>query len=200
MSKDMAMNRTHSFELVGIGEFSEVPAKVQSKDYPIVNKLGEALVKKALQVGVPSEFGYMDKNGVVYEKSDVYYNLNGQLVQKVNRTDKVKAFDIVDKSEAMNLLERDTSFLIASSLTALDILKEKIGNDKALKFVYKKSSVGLKFVKAYIYQLDNQLCMITGLGDRNKALEMFKSRLTQINDKKTDVLEVSANDVQINLD
>lgn len=196
------MRKTHSFEIVGIGEFNEYPAKVKEVDYPSVSKSGEALVKKAVQVGIPSEFAYMDKNGVVYEKKDVFYNVNGKLVQKVNRTEKISSFKVVEKGEAMRLLESSTSFLLPSNLTTLELFKKQVGDGMALKFVFKKSSVGFKFVNAYLFEDSNELVMVTGLGNRNTAMELFKAKRNELGSASgnSEVVEVSAEDVTPTLD
>lgn len=196
------MKRTHSFEIVGIGEFNEFPAKVKESEYPSVSKSGEPLVKKQVQVGIPSEYAYMDKNGVVYEKKDVFYNLNGKLVQKVNRTESISSFKVVEAGEVDNLLESSTSFLLPSNVTTLGNFRQKVGQGMALKFVYKKSSVGFKFVNAYVFEKDNELVMVTGLGNKSKAMEMFKAQLKEMatTGKQTEVVEVSAEDVAPTLD
>lgn len=195
------MRKTHSFEVLGIGEFNEYPIKVKEDDYLIVNKKGEELVKKTLTIGVPSEYAYMDKSGNIYKKEDVFYDYKGKLVQKIDKTKKVDKFKVVDKSEAGDLLEVSTSFLLPTSDTTMDNFKDKITNEKALKFAYKKSSVGLKQYYAFVYMQDNVLVMVTGLGKRSEAIENFKGKMNDMINKNDGELEVvSANDVALSLD
>jgi len=71
-----------------------------------------------------------------------------------------------------------------------------------MKFQYKKSSVGEKFVKAFVFGLKEELVMVTGLGNRTTALEQFtamKKKATTNNGMANEVV-VSADDVQIDLD
>lgn len=197
------MRRTHSFEIVGVGEFDEYPAKVKDTEYPSVSKEGVALVKKVLTQGNPSEYGWIDINGNTYTKEQVFYNINGKLVQKVNRTDKISQHKIVDVTQAIELLESDTSFLVAKSETALKQFKALVGEGKALKFNYKKSSVGFKWVNAFVFEMNGELVMITGMGNRTQALEQFKANKKAQKESKNgmpDVVEVSADEVSPTLD
>lgn len=195
------MRKTHTFEIVGIGEFNEYPIKVKDKDYPIVSKDGKPLVKKVIQTGITGQYGFMDSDGKIYEKEEVFYNLNGKLVQKVEKTKQVSKFDVVSKDEVYNLLESDTSVLMASNKTTLETLKSKLGNDKVLRITYKKSSVGFRFVKAYIYLEDNEVMMVTGLGSKKDALENFKMLKSQMDKgKEESEVVVSAEDIDIKLD
>jgi hypothetical protein len=197
------MKRTHSFEIVGIGEFDEYPAKVKDAEYPSVSKDGVALVKKVLTQGNSSEYGWLDINGKVYNKEEVFFNINGKLAQKVNRTDKVIQHKIVDVVNAMELLESDTSFLIPKSETALKQFKALVGEGKALKFMYKKSSVGFKFVNAFVFEIGGELVMLTGLGKRSEALEQFKANRKAQKESKSnmpDVVEINANEIMPMLD
>jgi hypothetical protein len=194
------MRRTHSFEIVGIGEFDEFPAKVKEQEYQSVNKNGEPIVKKILTQGNNSEYGWMDANGKVYRKEEVFYNVNGKFVQKVNRTDKVPAYKIVNITDAVELLESDTSFLLPRNETTLKQFNEICPEGKALKFVYKKSSVGFKWVNAFVFQISGELCMLTGLGKRTDALEQFKLSRKKAKETMPEVVEVSADEVAPNLD
>ena len=201
------MRKTHSFEIVGIGEFDEYPAKIEEKDYAMVSKDKTIVVKKVVQQGTPTEYAYVDGNGKAFSKDEVFYDFNGKLIQKVNRTDKVSKFDVVPISEAVDCLEQDTSWIIAKSKTALDNFRAKVGKDKAVKFTYKKSSVGLKFSKAYLYEQDNDLVMITGIGSRAKSQEQFKAikRLSEDVKKGKSKVEgavevVSADEVEVELE
>lgn len=197
------MKRTHSFEIVGVGEFDEFPAKVKEAEYPSVNKDGVAVVKKVLTQGNPSEYGWIDINGNTYTKEQIFFNINGKLAQKVNRTEKVTQHKIVDVIQAVELLESDTSFLLPKSETALKQFKALVGEGKALKFNYKKSSVGFKFVNAFVYELNGELVMITGLGNRTQALEQFKANKKAQKESKNgmpEVVEINADEVSPTLD
>lgn len=192
------MRRTHSFEIVGIGEFDEYPAKVKETEYVSVNKEGVPIVKKVLTQGNSSEYAWFDANGKVYPKEEVFYNLNGKFVQKVNRTDKVPNYKVVDVAEALQLLESDTSFLLPRNQTTLQHIKELIPSGKALKFVYKKSSTGFKWVNAFIFETNDELCMLTGLGKRNEALEQFKASKKQAKENMPETI-VNADEVEPDL-
>ena len=193
------MKRTHSFEIVGIGEFDEFPAKAKEPEYPSVNKDGLPVVKKILTQGNSSEYGWLDANGKVYSKEEVFYDLNGKLVQKVNRTDKVLKYKIVPITD-IELLESDTSFLLPRNSTTLDLFKKFVPVGNAIKFAYKKSSVGLRFVNAIIFMANEELIMITGLGKRSEALEQFKAYRKQSIDTMPESVEVNANEVAPDLD
>jgi hypothetical protein len=196
------MRRTHSFEIVGLGEFDEFPAKVKEAVYPTVNKDGMAVVKKVLTQGISSEYGWFDMNGKVYSKEEVFTNLNGQFVNKVERTKTIKKYDIVDFSDVGNLLESDTSFLLPKNETTLMRFKELVPDGKAMFFKYKKSSVGMKWVKSYVYLNQDELWMITGLGKKSEALEQFKAskKISKGNNGMPDEVVVSADSVEPTLD
>lgn len=201
--KIFRMRKTHSFEIVGVGTFEEYPAKVKEVEYPCVSKEGLALAKKVLTQGNSSVYGWIDVNGKTYSKEEVFYNVNGLLGQKFNKTEKVKKVDIVGVGEAIELLESDTSFLLPQNETTLDNFRKMVGEGKALKFNYKKSSVGLKWVNAFVFELKGELVMITGLGNRTKALEQFKeSKKAQSKSKSVmpDVVEISADEVSPTID
>jgi len=194
------MRRTHSFEIVGIGEFDEFPAKAKDTEYPCVNKNGMPIVKKVLTQGNSSEYGWLDADGKVYRKDEVFYNLNGKFVQKVDRTEKVPVYQLTGVSEATELLESDTSFLLPRNETTLKHFKEIVPEGKALKFAYKKSSVGFKWVNAFVFEINGELCMLTGLGKRTTALEQFKANKKKAKDSMPDIVEVSADEVTPTLD
>jgi len=194
------MRRTHSFEIVGVGEFDEFPAKVKEQEYQSVNKDGVPVLKKMLTQGNSSEYRWMDVNGKVYRKEEVFYNVNGKFVQKVNRTEKVPTYKIIEATEAMELLESDTSFLLPRNETTLKHFKDICPEGKALKFAYKKSSIGFKWVNAIVFEIKGELCMLTGLGKRTDALEQFKASKKKAKDSMPEVVEVSADEVAPNLD
>jgi len=194
------MRRTHSFEIVGIGEFDEFPAKVKEQEYTACNKSGIPVVKKVLTQGNSSEYAWFDTEGKIYRKEEVFYNVNGKFVQKVDRTEKVLNNKIVPVAEAMELLESDTSFLLPRNETTLKHFKEICPEGKALKFVYKKSSVGFRWVNAFVFETNGEICMVTGLGKRMDALEQFKASKTKAKDMMPEIVMVSADEVAPNLD
>jgi len=195
------MRRTNSFEIVGIGEFDEFPAKAEEIEYPAMSKEREPLSKKMVTKGVSSEYAWMDRNGKVYPENDVWYEINGKLVQKVDRTKKVTAFKYVEAKD-IKPLTMDSSFLLAKTETARQRLTELIKDGKALKFSYKKSSVGRKWTTAYLFEDEGELVMLTGRGDRKKALEMFKANKKQSKGKDMpgEIVVSAADEVAPDLD
>lgn len=194
------MRRTHSFELVGIGNFDEFPARVKDKEYPCVNKQGQALVKKVIAQGNSSEYAWFDANGKTYSKEEVFWSVNGKLVQKVNRTEKVSVSKLVPKEEAFDMLELNTSFLLPQNETTLNAFRAAVPQDQALKFAYKKSSVGFKWVSAFVFELNGELCLLTGSGKRSEAMEQFKSSKAKAIEAMPETVEVSADEVAPDLD
>jgi|WetSurMetagenome_2_1015567.scaffolds.fasta_scaffold274501_3 hypothetical protein len=201
------MKRTHSFEIVGIGEFDEYPAKVKKKEYPSVNKSGVALVKKVIAQGNPSEYGYLDSMGKVYAKEEVFFDLNGKLVQKVGRTEKVSPqnYKIVEQKEVSDLLDNiSKSFVLPKNETTMKAFKGLVAQDKALKFKYKKSSVGLNWVDSFMFEKDGVLMLYSGEGKESEAVEKFKALQNAVKQNKdivTDEIVVSnADDVAPQLD
>lgn len=197
------MKRTHNFEIVGIGTFDEYPAKIKEQEYKAVNKQGGILQKKEITKGMPTEYGWLDKDGKVYRKDEVFYDINGKFVQKVNRTEKVNKFDIVPVSEALDLLESSTSFLEAQNSTTLKAFDNLVAEGKAIKFVYKKSSTGFKFVKAFIFKMGGELVMVTGIGKKSDMLERFKTNKRIAKESKqemNEVVEVEADEINVQVD
>ena len=194
------MRRTHSFEIIGMGEFDEFPAKVKEQEYQSVNKSGVPVVKKILTQGNSSEYAWFDAEGKTYSKEEVFFDVNGKFVQKVNRTEKVPTYKIVSASEAMELLESDTSFLLPRNETTLKHFRELVKEGQAIKFAYKKSSVGFKWVNAFAFEINGELVMLTGLGKRSEALEQFKGSRKNSKSVMPEIVEVSADEVAPNLD
>lgn len=198
------MRRTHSFEIVGIGQFDEYPAHEKDIEYPTTTKDGKPLVKKLLTKGMPSEYGWMDNEGKVYSDGEVYREVNNHLVQKVKRTERVNKFKYIRKDE-ISPLDMSTSFLEPANQTTKDALKNLLKDGMALKFQYKKSSVGFKWVKAFIFEEDGEFIMVTGSGDKRMALELFKANKqakvsSGAGDMPGEVVVVSADEVEPDID
>ena len=196
------MKRTNSFEIVGIGDFDEYPAKAEEVEFEPMTKDRIPLVKKQVQRGTPSEYAWMDKDGKVYANNDVWWDIKGKLVQKVERTDKVTAFKYVEAKD-IKPLSMDTSFLEPRNDTTRNKLSELIKDGKALKFSYKKSSVGLKWTTGMLFEEDGEFVLLTGRGDRKKALEMFKGNKKNSKKGKAmpgEVVVSSADEVAPDLD
>ena len=188
------MIKTQEIEVVGIGNFNIYPVKVKEKDYNKISQDGNILKKKILEPSKQAVYIYVDKDGNETPKEKVMVDFNGLKIQQIKRTEKVKNFNLVDKTEIYNLTEYTLSFLDTDE-TTLSIFEEKI-KDKAITFKLKKSTIGFNFYRAYILKLNGVLVMITGKGNLNTAIEDFK----QMNINKQEKSEVIVQKVEVNAD
>jgi len=188
------VRKTQSIEIVGVGNFNIYPIKVKEVDYNKVNSEGKILNKKILEPSIPAKFIYVDKENNEVQKDKVFIDFNGLKIQQIKRTDKIKNFEIVDKTEIYNLTESGLSFLDTDE-TTLNIFNEKI-QDKAITFKLKKSTIGFNFYRAYILKLNGILVMISGKGNLSKAIEEFK----QMNINKQEKTEIIIQKVEVKAD
>jgi len=191
------MRKTQSLEIVGIGNFDVMPIKAEEQKFKEVSQTGKPLKKTLKAKGVPIDYVWLDDEEKEYTKEEVFFDVLGNYLQEVKKTEKVKIFEICDKMEIYNLSESSYSVLNCDETTA-SIFNEKI-KDKAIKFNLKKSSRGFKWVKAYILKFENQLIMVSGLGNIQKAiLEFAKNSQAE---KSIDVIvqkvEMKAEDLEI---
>ena len=165
------MRKTQSLEIIGIGNFDIFPIKSQEQKFGECNNEGKPLKKTLRAKGTPIDYVWLDEEKKEYEKDEVFFDVLGNYLQEVKKTEKVKNFEICDKMEIYNLSESSYSVLNCDETTT-DIFNDKI-KDKAIKFNLKKSSRGFKWVKAYILKFNEQLILVSGLGDLKKAILEF---------------------------
>ena len=191
------MRKTQEIEVVGIGNFNIYPIKVKEIDYNKISQEGNILKKKILEPSKQAVYIYVDNEGNETPKEKVMIDFNGLKIQQIKRTEKVKNFSLVDKTEIYNLTEYSLSFLDTDE-TTLSIFNEKI-KDKAITFKLKKSTIGFNFYRAYILKLNNVLVMISGKGNLSQAIEDFK-QLSINKQQKTEVVvqkvEVNVSDIE----
>lgn len=127
----------------------------------------------------------------------MFYLVGGKKVQKVNRTEKVNNFKVVDRMEVFDFLAEDYAVLDYSDTTYKNFLRE-VGEDKALKFVLKKSSVGYKFDVAFVFKFQNQLVMYSGMGTITEGLNQFKKMKQAEKKSKTisETIEIKSEEVE----
>jgi len=182
------MRRTQSIEVVGIGDFDIYPIKSEDGKFKTINQDGEELTAnsgkkettemKAIRQQVRAlnterdKIAFLDRNGTSYSKGDIFYDVMGNKIQKLNRTEKVTAFKITEWTDSLDLAESTTS-LIDCNDTTKKIFEDKIGIGKALKFNLKKSSIGFKFHKAFIYMSEGTMILTTGVGSKIEAQKEF---------------------------
>ena len=188
------MRNTQSLEIVGIGDFKVYPIKTTRAEFEPINEQGEVL--KSKRIGEPSHLVYVDKTGKEYEKDEVFYLVGKNKVQKIERTAKVSAFKITDKEEVFDFLAEDYAILDYSDTTYKNFLKE-IGEQKALKFVLKKSSTGLKFDVAFVFKFQNRLVMYSGMGSITNGIKEFLLMKQSESKSKTikDTITIKCEDV-----
>jgi len=187
------MRKTQTIEVIGVGSFDIYPVKAQEQNFKEVLQNGSPLKKVLVKQGIPNEYKWVDGNKKEYHKEEVFYNVFDNYTQGIVRTEKVKRFDIVDKSEVYNLSESSISVLNCDDTTK-EIFNEKV-KDSAVKFNLKKSSNGFSWKKAYIFKKNGELVMISGLGDINKAITEFKE-----NKKSKEEIDVIVQKVELKAD
>ncbi len=166
------MKKTQSLEIIGIGNFDVMPIKAEEQKFKEVNSEGKPLKKVLVEKGTPILYEWIDEEtNKKYSKEDVYFDVIGNFVQEIKKSEKIKNFDLVDKMEIYNLSESSFAVLKCDKTTLLNF-EEKV-KDKAIKFNLKKSSRGFKWVKAFILKFENQLVLVSGLGDIKKAIVEF---------------------------
>lgn len=128
----------------------------------------------------------------------MFYLIGGKKIQKISRTDKVKDFKITDREDVFDFIAEDYAILDYSDTTYKNFLRE-VGENKALKFVLKKSSVGFKMDIAFIFKFQNRLVMYSGMGTITQGLKEFM--LIQQAEKKgktiKDTIEIKCEELNI---
>lgn len=188
------MKAINKIEIVGIGNITLLTIKASEKTFNPISKEGKEL--KAKREGSLTYY-WEDSKGNRYERSDVFYEVAGQKVQKVNRTEKVKSFEVVDKLGVYDFLT-DGFYVVGCDETTRGILNKKLNGDKAIRFLLKKSSRGFKWVWAYIIKWGKQFVVYTGKGTITEGVKEFE-KLQQKAGKKeiiTSVVEVASDSLE----
>lgn len=190
------MKTTNNIEVIGIGNFKVISIKEkENDDLPLIDENFNELEKRQIEKGTQAKYIFINpKTKQEVTKDKVYYNFNSIKVQQIKRSEKIKKFDIVDKTEIYNLSELSISLLDSDDTTRINF--DKIVSNNAIRFIYKKSTIGFTFWKAYILKLFDELFLITGKGDIKTAIKEYKEN------KKTskEVTEVSIQKLVVNAD
>lgn len=190
------MKRTQQFQIVGVGEFDIYPIKQKPIELPRVTEEGTEVKRVMKERGTSSIYVWVDGSGKEYTDDKVFYDVSGNKVQKIKRTEKVVKFEITDRTEIYDLSESE-SYVLDCNETTRKTFSSKVG-DNAIKFALKKSSRGEKFHKAYLYGSQGEIMMTTGLGSVSKGVKEFKKMREQ--QKDTSVKSVLKNVVEITAD
>ncbi len=189
------MRTQQKFQVVGIGNFDLISIKQKPIEFTRVNNEGKEVEKKVKEKGTRTIYMWVDELGKEYQDKDVFYDVVGKKIQKISRTEKVNSFEIIDKTEIYNLSETKT-YLLKCDETTRKNFDEKV-KDSAIKIKgFKKSGVGMNFEIAYIYRSQNEILMITGLGNISKAIKQFKKQKQPNKTISIDVVEVKSEEVE----
>jgi len=191
------MRKTQSFEILGVGTFNIYPIKKKEKTFQLVNSEGEAVEKTEKESGSSAVYVWTDSKGNEYTKEQVFYDIGGRKIQKIKKTEKVKTFELTDRTEIYDLAETST-YLLEGNETTTKNFENKVG-DKAIRFVFKKSSTGLKFHNAFIFRSHNEILMITGVGKISEGITEFKKMKQSVKSKNVvmkDVVEIQADEIE----
>ena len=99
------MRKTQSLEIVGIGNFDVMPIKAEEQKFGECSKDGKPLKKTLRAKGTPIDYVWLDDEKKEYTKEQVFYDVVGNIIQEVKKTEKVKNFEICDKMTIYNLSE-----------------------------------------------------------------------------------------------
>lgn len=196
------MKKQNEIELVGIGKVRLYPIKAEQKEFEMCNKDLKPLKKAVAEKGSRAVYKFLDSDNNEYTKEEVGYNINGNFLQKVKRTEKVNKFNVVDRTNIIGNFMGESYFILDADDTALNLLEKQIGNDKALEFVYKSSSIGFKWRKAYIYAFQNCFVMAIGVGYILDGVAEFmkqKTAVKQITELKEVVVSAKADEIEIEI-
>lgn len=191
------MRKANSLEIVGLGKFDFFTIKAEMPEFLPITKEGKPL-QQVKQPSIPrAKAVWIDDAGIEYNEEKVFFNVFGVVGQKFKKTEKVPKWSIVDRMEYDNLAEQETYTLKCDETTLMNF-NEKIG-DKAVKFNWKKSSMGKKWSKAFLLKMYGKLVVIAGLGDRKKAIEETET-ITEIKTIEIrQIVEISADAIEIEI-
>lgn len=151
------------FKIQGM-ELNALPIKIKENKLPDCDTKGR-LVEKVYDQKSITSWKYAD-TGEEYT-GKVVKLVDDVASEKFTRTKEIQMFKVVDKFEAMDMLEEKLYFVEIPEL-----LKEKLGTDKAIKFVF---STGGGFCEyfAYIYEYGKYSVMKLSRASITNALENF---------------------------
>jgi hypothetical protein len=167
------MRKTQSIEVIGIGSFDIYPIKPIEQEFKEITRDGKPLKKVIAEKGTTAKYKWIDSENKEYTKQEVFYDVYGNILQSVKRTEKVKKFDIVSKADIC--LSESTTSILSCDETTIKNFEEKIKNN-AIEFTLKKSTNGFKWVKAYILKMYGQLVLVSGLGNIKEAIKEFEKQ------------------------
>ena len=195
------MKRTNCIEIVGLGSVNVYPIKTEERDFELVNKDLKPLKKVMVEKNKQATYKYVDGEGKDFSKEEIGYNINGRFLQKVERTEKVSKYKLVDKTDIIGNFMSDGYFIVASEDKTTQIhLEKEIGDSKAIEFVYKSSTIGFKWRKSYIMKFQNCFIMVMGVGKIEDGINEFntqKTAIEQLEDLKEIVVSAKADDIEI---
>jgi hypothetical protein len=193
------MKKTNTIEINDIGTLNLYPIKAEQKEFTMCNSEFKPLKKEVDEKGKTTKYKYVDSEGKKYTKDEVGYKVGNNFIQKVKRTEKVVSFKVVDKADIFGNLLSDGYFIADGTDTTIKALESKIQDDKAIEFVYKSSSIGLKWRKGYIYKFQNCFVMSMGLGFITDGVEEYmkqKLAVKQLEDLQEVVVTKSAEELE----
>lgn len=199
------MKKIQKIEVVGLGEIELYGLKPQQQEFKPVNEAGEELTKKTKEAGKYATYVYVDESDKEYSSDEVFYNVGGKIIQKVKKTEKINDFDIVEKSDILGDFMSDGYYICDCSETTLKNWDKEVGQDKAISFVLKKSSRGLKFHRAYVLKFQNHLVLFAGAGKISDGIKEFEKLKENKKDVEVsisglkDVVEVKAEELVITI-
>jgi hypothetical protein len=177
------MKKANELEIDGIGKVYVYSIKVDKPEFKQVTP--DMKEVKGKRVGETSKTVYMDSEGKEHTKDEIGYSINGRFIQKVERSEKVKTYKIVDKTEYTGNFLSDSFYVVVPVDTSTDkVMREKgLYDDKGMEFTYKKSSTGMSFHRAVITSFQGVLFMDTAEKPAFKSMiaEQVKAELYEKN-------------------
>jgi len=150
------MKKQNELEISGVGKAYVYTLKVEKKEFSLVTP--ELRDVKTQRTSGGSTI-YTDGTQT-WEKAQLGYNVNGRFIQKVERTDKVVKYELVDKTEYTgNYLSDSWYVVIPEPATETKLRELGLYDDKVMVFTYKKSSVGMSFHRAVLSSFQGVLFM-----------------------------------------
>lgn len=190
------MRKINVIELIGLGEIKLYTLKPKEIEFEAVSKEGLRLEKKQKEKGTRGTYVWLDDKGKEYNNSEVFYSVGKSKVQKVKKTDKVN-FDIVEKIDFLGNFMSNSYYICDCNDTLLKRWDKEIG-DKAITFPLHKSSVGLKFERAYVFKFMKHLILIAGRGNISEGIKEFETLKNSAKKSKMikEVIEIPAEQLE----
>jgi len=199
------MKKANELEIDGIGKVYVYNVKIDKPEFPQVTP--DLKEVKGKRVGPTSTTIYVDGAGVEHPKSEIGYNINGRFVQKVERSERVKTYRLVERADYMGNYMADSSYIVvpADASTEKAMRDKGLFDDKGMEFTYKKSSTGMSFHRAVITCFQGVLFMDTAekpafksaIADQVRAELLEKNALAAaLADNKQEVV-VKAEEIEV---